>query len=57
MTDRCYERHGKAATLDFLKAVTWAYPAGNCVWSATNYHTHQHADVGAWLVENARVTL
>ena len=30
VTDRCYDRHGKAEFLDFLKRVAKAYPDGSC---------------------------
>ncbi len=35
VTDRCYERHGKAEFLDFLKAVARAYPRRRLHVSAT----------------------
>jgi hypothetical protein len=55
--DRCYERHGKAEFLDFLKAVARAYPRRPLHVVCDNYHTHKHADINAWLDKNPRVTL
>ncbi|MCO4197106.1 IS630 family transposase, partial [Mycolicibacterium smegmatis] len=57
VTDRCYERHGKAEFLDFLKTVARAYPRRKLHVVCDNYHTHKHADINAWLVKNPRVTL
>jgi len=57
VTDRCYERHGKAEFLDFLKAVARAYPRRRLHVVCDNYHTHKHADINAWLDKNPRVTL
>ena len=57
VTDRCYERHGKAEFLDFLKIVARAYPRRRLHVVCDNYHTHKHVDINAWLVKNPRVTL
>ncbi|MGB3287157.1 IS630 family transposase [Mycolicibacter algericus] len=57
VTDRCYERHGKAEFLDFLKTVARAYPRRKLHVVCDNYHTHKHDDINAWLVKNPRVTL
>jgi transposase len=57
VTDRCYERHGKAEFLDFLKTVTRAYPRRQLRVICDNYHTHKHADINAWLAKNPRITL
>lgn len=57
VTDRCYERHGKAEFLDFLKAVARAYPRRRLHVVCDNYHTHKHADINTWLAKNPRVTL
>ena len=57
VTDRCYERHGKAEFLDFLKTVARAYPRRTLHVVCDNYHTHKHEDINAWLVKNPRVTL
>ena len=53
VTDRCYERHGKAEFLDFLKAVARAYPRRRLHVVCDNYHTHKHADINAWLAKNS----
>lgn len=57
ITDRCYERHGKAEFLDFLKTVARAYPRRELHVVCDNYHTDKHDDINAWLVKNPRVTL
>lgn len=57
VTDRCYERHGKAEFLDFLKRVARAYPRRELHVVLDDYHTHKHADIGRWLERNPRVTL
>jgi hypothetical protein len=57
VTDRCYERHGKAEFLDFLKTVARAYPRRQLRVICDNYHTHKHADINAWLTKNPRITL
>jgi transposase-like protein len=57
ITDRCYDRHGKAEFLDFLKRVARAYPRRELHVVLDNYHTHKHADVEAWLGKHPRVTL
>lgn len=57
VTDRCYDRHGKAEFLDFLKTVARAYPRRQLHVVCDNYHTHKHADVNAWLAKNPRITL
>ena len=57
VTDRCYERHGKAEFPDFLKTVARAYPRRQLRVVCDNYHTHKHADIKAWLAKNPRITL
>jgi transposase len=57
VTDRCYERHGKAEFLDFLKHVGRAYPRRRLHVVLDNYHTHKHDDINAWLQRNPRITL
>ena len=57
VTDRCYDRHGKAEFLDFLKHVARAYPRRRLHVVLDNYHTHKHDDINAWLQRNPRVTL
>ena len=47
VTDRCYDRHGKAEFLDFLKRVARAYPRRELHVVLDNYHTHKHADIKA----------
>ena len=55
VTDACYDRHGKAEFLDFLKKIARAYPRRELHVVVDNYHTHKHADVQAWLANIARV--
>src|SRR3954462_3313194 len=57
ITDRCYERHGKAEFLDFLKHVARAYPRRKLHVVLDNYHTHKHDDINQWLKRNPRITL
>jgi transposase len=57
ITDRCYDRHGKAEFLDFLKRVARAYPRRELHVVLDNYHTHKHDDITAWLATHPRVTL
>jgi transposase len=57
VTDRCYDRHGKAEFLDFLKRVARAYPRRELHVIVDNYHTHKHDDIKAWLVKHPRVAL
>lgn len=57
VTDACYDRHGKAEFLDFLKKVAKAYPRRELHVVVDNYHTHKHADINAWLAKNPRITL
>jgi transposase len=57
VTDACYERHGKAEFLDFMKQVAKAYPRRELHVVLDNYHTHKHAEVQAWLAKNPRITL
>jgi transposase-like protein len=57
ITDRCYDRHGKAEFLDFLKRVARAYPRRELHVVLDNYHTHKHDDVAVWLAKHPRVTL
>ena len=57
VTDRCYERHGKAEFLDFLKLVSKTYPRRRLHVVLDNYHTHKHDDINRWLEQNPRITL
>jgi transposase len=57
VTDRCYDRHGKAEFLDFLRIVARAYPRRRLHVVCDNYHTHKHDDINAWLAKNPRITL
>ncbi len=57
VTDACYDRHGKAEFLDFLKTVARAYPRRRLHVVLDNYHTHKHAEIQAWLAKNRRITL
>jgi len=57
VTDRCYERHGKAEFLDFLKLVAKTYPRRRLHVVLDNYHTHKHDDINQWLAKNPRITL
>jgi transposase len=57
VTDRCYERHGKAEFLDFLKRVAKAYPRRRLHIVLDNYHTHKHDDINQWLAKHPRITL
>jgi transposase len=57
VVDRCYDRHGKAEFLDFLKTVARAYPRRKLHVVCDNYHTHKHSDITAWLDKNPRLTM
>src|SRR3954453_11113186 len=57
VTDRCYDRHGKAEFLDFLKHVARAYPRRRLHVVLDNYHTHKHDDINQWLAKHPRITL
>jgi hypothetical protein len=57
VTDACYDRHGKAEFLDFMKQVARAYPRRELHVVVDNYHTHKHAEVDAWLTKHPRITL
>ena len=57
VTDACYDRHGKAEFLDFLKKVARAYPRRELHVVLDNYHTHKHAEINAWLAKHPRITL
>src|SRR4051795_4851565 len=57
VTDRCYDRHGKAEFLDFLKHVAKAYPRQRLHVVLDNYHTHKHDDINQWLAKHPRITL
>jgi transposase len=57
VTDRCYDRHGKAEFLDFLKKIAKACPRRELHVVLDNYRTHKHDDINRWLVKNPRVTL
>src|SRR6187200_464810 len=55
--DRCYDRHGKAEFLDFLKRVAKSYPRRKLHVVLDNYHTHKHDDINRWLAKHPRITL
>ena len=57
VTDQCYDRHGKAEFLDFLKKVARAYPRRELHIVVDNYHTHKHDDINQWLAKHPRITL
>lgn len=57
VTDECYDRHGKAEFLAFLKKVANAYPRRELHVVVENDHTHKHDDINAWLAKNPRITL
>jgi transposase len=57
VTDQCYERHGKAEFLDFLKRVAKAYPRRQLHVVLDNYHTHKHDEINTWLAKHPRITL
>jgi transposase len=57
VTDACYDRHGKAEFLAFMKQVARAYPREALHVICDNYHTHKHADIKDWLEANPRITL
>jgi transposase len=57
VTDACYDRHGKAEFLAFLKKVARSYPGRELHVVVDNYHTHKHAEVDAWLTRHPRITL
>src|SRR3954452_7210307 len=57
ITDRCYDRHGKAEFLDFLKLVAKTYPGQRLHVVLDNYHTHKHHDINRWLTKHPRITL
>jgi hypothetical protein len=57
VTDRCYDRHGKAEFLDFLKLAAKTYPRQELHVVLDNYHTHKHDDINRWLAKHPRITL
>jgi len=57
VTDACYDRHGKAEFLAFLKKVARAYPRRELHVVVDNYHTHKHDEINAWLAKHPRITL
>jgi transposase len=57
ITDRCYDRHGKAEFLDFLKLVAKTHPRRRLHVVLDNYHTHKHNDINRWLAKHPRITL
>jgi hypothetical protein len=57
VTDACYERHGKAEFLAFMKQVAKAYPRRELHVVLDNYHTHKHPEIQAWLAKHPRITL
>jgi transposase len=57
VTDKCYDRHGKAEFGDFLRKVAKAYPRRQLHVVLDNYHTHKHPEITTWLEKNPRVHL
>ena len=57
VVDQCYDRHGKAEFLAFLKKVAKAYPRRELHVVLDNYHTHKHDDINQWLTKHPRITL
>src|SRR3954468_4075466 len=57
ITDRCYDRHGKAEFLDFLKLVAKTHPRRRLHVVLDNDHTHKHNDITRWLATHPRITL
>jgi hypothetical protein len=57
ITDRCYDRHGKAEFLDFLKLVAKTYPRRELHVVLDNCHTHKHDEINQWLSKHPRITL
>jgi len=57
VTDRCYDRHGKAEFLDFLKHLANTHPRRQLHIVLDNYHTHKHDDINRWLAKHPRITL
>ncbi len=57
VTDACYDRHGKAEFLAFLKKVARSYPRRELHVVVDNYHTHKHDDINEWLAKHPRITL
>ena len=57
VTDRRYERHGKAGFLDFLKLVAKTYPRRRLHVVLDNYHTDKQDDINQWLTRHPRSTL
>ncbi|HEX8863173.1 MAG TPA: IS630 family transposase [Actinomycetes bacterium] len=57
VVDQCYDRHGKAEFLDFLKTVAKTYPRRELHVVLDNYHTHKHDDINRWLARHPRITL
>ena len=57
VTDACYDRHGKAEFLDFLKKVARTYPRRELHVVVDNYHTHKHPEIETWLTKHPRITL
>jgi transposase len=57
VTDRCYDRHGKAEFLDFLKLVARTYPRRELHIVLDNYPTHKHDEINQWLAKHPRISL
>jgi hypothetical protein len=57
VTERCYDRHGKAEFGDFLKKVARAYPRRELHIVVDNYHTHKHAEINYPTGHPARIIL
>src|SRR5438128_2709443 len=54
VTNACYDRHGKAEFLDFMKKVARAYPRRELHVVCDNYHTHKHDEINGWLARLTR---
>jgi hypothetical protein len=57
VTDACYDRHGKAESLDFMKKVARAYPRRELHVVVDNYHTHKAPRRSSLAGQGPRITL
>jgi len=57
VTDACYPRHRHQEFLRFPQKAATACPRTELHVICDNYAAHKHADVGAWLARNPRITL
>ncbi|TYQ10493.1 UNVERIFIED_ORG: DDE superfamily endonuclease [Gordonia westfalica J30] len=58
MVDRCYERHGKAEFLDFMKVAAKAYPRRKLHIVCDNYHpTNMPMSPPPGWTKNPRLTM